>query len=263
MEGFRVTGALEHAWRGLEARTDALQDAARKVALAADRAASATRQGNTVGLAKAIQSLSENAEEVRTTLVDVDALMSALVNLLRSEEQLLQEIEFDLRAGGSSNVLRSMNVLITYPTRVAVRGSGTAMKVTVDMVSVPSQRPSRIVEAISAAAKNETAPDRFAKSLHAAFRAMKGESETGTVSLTSLYRVLAANPPGVDAYTLSDFTVDVQRLLASRISSVSNSIRFSFEVASAGPTAIPIYEPDGDRINIGYIKFSSATVVDG
>ena len=137
------------------------------------------------------------------------------------------------------------------------------MKVTVDKASVPSQRPSRIIEAISAAAKNETAPDRFAKSLHAAFRVLNGESETGTISLTSLYRVLAANPPGTDAYTLSDFTVDVQRLRASRLSSVGNSVTFSFEVASAGLTAIPIYEPDGDRINIGYIRFSRATVVDG
>ena len=128
-------------------------------------------------------------------------------------------------------------------------------RVTVDKQTLNSQRPAVIVGATKDALRSGSSPEKFVKALHAAFVLVNGGRETGRVSLIQIHHVLATAPPGGPSYSVSDFRVDLQWLRASRVRTVGG-LTLTLEVASAGPTAFPVFDASGDLVNIGYVSFS-------
>jgi len=256
--GDRV-GAIEDAWQQVDDGTEALRDPTKRAGALASKAIVSSREGSLEPLLKTIDSLSC---ELSATALRIEALRSAVLSLqsaLSGSNVLAREVETELRAlDGGRRVWRNMGEVVAFPVLLSFRSG----KVAVDKQTLNSLRPAVIVDATKDALRNGLSPERFVKALHAAFLLVNGERETGTVPLTKILHVLATAPPGGPSYSANDFRVDLQWLRASSIRTVGG-LALTFEVASAGPTAFPVFDVSGDLVNIGYVSFSRRVGADG
>lgn len=245
-------GEIEEAWQRVDDGTEALRDHTKRAGTLASKAPVLSRDGSLEALLKTIDSLSG---ELSATELALDALRAAVVDLqsaLSGSNALAREVEAELRAlDDGRRVWRTMGEIVAFPVVLSLKSG----RVTVDKQTLNSQRPAVIVGATKDALRSGSSPEKFVKALHAAFVLVNGGRETGRVSLIQIHHVLATAPPGGPSYSVSDFRVDLQWLRASRVRTVGG-LTLTLEVASAGPTAFPVFDASGDLVNIGYVSFS-------
>jgi hypothetical protein len=255
----RVVGAIEQGWMDIDRLTAELQAAIKRFAAASGRASVSSHDGRLSSLLRSVQALGETLEELREGHGSLTVAAEALTTSITARG-LLGELDATLRTLDPPMVPRFDHAdLVVYPVVVGCRGSGASAKPTVDRRTVNSLRPRRIADEIVAATIDSAkSNEQFARSLYAAFEAVRPDA-AGTISLQELYQVLAAAPPGRGSYTWDEFSVSLQHLRASDLRTAGPTIAFSFEVAAAGHHAVPVLEHSGDRVNIAYITFSQRT----
>lgn len=247
-------GQIEDAWGSVDRGTDSLAESMKRLMTLALKAKSLSREGSLEGVLKVMEALTdeirsaaENAEVVRAAARGVGAELAA-------PNALACEVEADMRElGVSGRVWRNMSEVVAFPVVMNLKSA----RVVVAKRTVVSQRPSVITGIAREALKDGVSPDRFIKALQTAFALVNGGRETGRVALASIHQVLATTAPGVGGYSLNDFRVDLQWLRASGVTATAGGLHLRLEVASAGPSAIPMFEPEGDLVNVGYLSFST------
>ena len=246
---------IESTWEDTEKAAGDVGEAAKRLSSVAAKLLSATKEGLPAAAVKAAHQLDEAAANVIELLKLVRGGLESLEHQLDEAGALAAEVERALRdADQNARVWRDFNQVVKYPVLISLRGIGLGTKLTVDKDAGGWCRPS-VIAAVARRSLDPRASERFARSLHDAFRTLNNGEQTGTAPLTLLHGVLATLPPGAALYTIHEFGVDLQHLRASALNRVSNEIQFSFLVAAAGPTAVTLLEPNGDVVNVGYIKF--------
>lgn len=253
-----MSGPIESTWEDTEKAAHVVAEEAKRISNCAAKMVSSTKEGLPTAAARAVHQLDESVASLIESLQHVRAGLESLEQQLGESGALASEIERTLRlADPEARVWKGFNQVVRYPVTISFRGKGLGTKLTVDKEAGGWCRPS-VVATLVGRSVDPRASERFARSLHGAFKVLNNGRETGTAPVTALQRVLGTLPPDADAYTVHDFSVDLQHLRASGMNSVSNEIQFSFQVAAAGPTAIPLIELSGDIVNVGYIKFEVA-----
>lgn len=251
-------GAIEDAWRSVDSSSSDVTAAAKKLLATAVKLSTASTSGVLAGTTKALESLSEELGLVSAALDAARVAVGRVQAELAPSNALAKEIEAELRTmTPDRKVWRSMSDVVAFPVVVGVRQP----KVAVDKVQVGSQRPGIIIGTVLDALKGSWSPDRFLRALHGAFLLVNGGRSTGQASLVSLHQVLTTVPPGTNAYSIADFKVDLQWLYASGTRSVGE-VTVRFDVASAGPSAVPVYDGEGNLLNLGYATFVESAGAD-
>jgi hypothetical protein len=257
--GGRRAVSFEQACTDAKRLADEAVQASTKLLRASKELAKAADDGD---IAKLHKSADKLASAMATARQDVSNATSCWPLSTEDEDRLLRDLfEAELIAAAATEgvtIRRHEQRLVVFPSVLRVLPAQRAVQI--DRKKVTAIRPSKLVQALKAAAakKPRLAPERFIETLYGAYRLVVGAEGNGT-TLAHVYDALTLLPDARRDYSVSDFTRDVFLLDRSGVTTTKTGVRLSLPAATGtkgGSKVFEFVDPSGEPVTYYGIRFT-------